>query len=57
MTNEIEQPETDAASIRVTVATRDLIRRAASVRETTMGDLVRDAVAEYVARHPVTVTA
>ncbi len=57
MNETTEQPETDAASIRVTVGTRDLIRRAASVRETTMGDLVRDAVAEYVARHPVTVTA
>lgn len=37
--------------------THAILRRSAQVRGLTMGEMVAEAVREYVAAHPVTVTA
>ncbi len=46
-----------ATAVKIDEDTHAMLRRAAQVRGITMGELVAEAVREYVARHPVTVTA
>lgn len=54
---EAASTERPRAMVQIDQETHTTLRRAAQVRGTTMGELVAEAVREYVARHPVTVTA
>lgn len=45
------------AMVQIDQETHAILRRSAQVRGLTMGEMVAEAVREYVAAHPVTVTA